>query len=103
MVADSPFMDTTQWRVKLGLIEGQVCRVEVNPQSFGTAFLVGPDLIFSKLANTAPGVSTPQLRGSRPVSLPKEIPAFSPIVKSRFFQSARVSYQATPLTSFISI
>jgi hypothetical protein len=43
------FIDITRWRERLGEIEAQVCRVEVagGPMLFGTAFLVGPDLVLT--------------------------------------------------------
>ncbi|HEY3907495.1 MAG TPA: trypsin-like peptidase domain-containing protein [Streptosporangiaceae bacterium] len=40
-----PFVDVSGWRSRLGELEGQVGRVEVNGNlSIGTGFLVGPDL-----------------------------------------------------------
>jgi V8-like Glu-specific endopeptidase len=41
------YLDLHQWRARLGEIEAQVCRVEVGQgpgATFGTGFLVGPDL-----------------------------------------------------------
>jgi Trypsin-like peptidase domain/Effector-associated domain 1 len=48
LINDSvPFVDVSAWRAQLGLLEGQVCRVEIPAGlrgSVGTGFLVGPDL-----------------------------------------------------------
>jgi V8-like Glu-specific endopeptidase len=41
-----PFLSITQWRTRLGEVEVQVCRVETG-SSFGTGFLVGPDLVMT--------------------------------------------------------
>jgi hypothetical protein len=44
------YLDLNQWRTRLGEIEAQVCRVEVGPPAactFGTGFLVGPDLLIT--------------------------------------------------------
>jgi hypothetical protein len=40
------FLPITQWRARLGEVEVQVCRVETGT-SFGTGFLVGPDLVIT--------------------------------------------------------
>jgi V8-like Glu-specific endopeptidase len=40
------FLPITQWRARLGEVEVQVCRVETGT-SFGTGFLVGPDLVMT--------------------------------------------------------
>lgn len=45
-VRDLPFVDIAQWRMKLGAIETQVCRVE-TPGGSGTGFLVGPAAILT--------------------------------------------------------
>ena len=42
-----PFVDVSDWRARLGVLENQVCRVEVHDgrrASLGTGFLVGHDL-----------------------------------------------------------
>ncbi|APR76411.1 Glutamate synthase [NADPH] large chain [Minicystis rosea] len=41
------YLDLNLWRTRLGEIEGQVCRVEIGRSSFGTGFLVGPDLVIT--------------------------------------------------------
>jgi hypothetical protein len=41
-----PFLPITQWRARLGEVEVRVCRVETGA-SFGTGFLVGPDLVMT--------------------------------------------------------
>ncbi|MGH2614249.1 MAG: effector-associated domain EAD1-containing protein [Thermomicrobiales bacterium] len=44
------FLDIAQWRRRLGEIEAQVCRVEIDaPQrrGFGTGFLLGPDVVMT--------------------------------------------------------
>jgi cellulose synthase operon protein C len=43
----TPFFDVTSWRERLGVVEGQVCRVELDRQPVGTGFLVGPDLVLT--------------------------------------------------------
>jgi V8-like Glu-specific endopeptidase len=40
------FLPIDQWRTRLGEVEVQVCRVETGT-SFGTGFLVGPDLVLT--------------------------------------------------------
>jgi V8-like Glu-specific endopeptidase len=40
------FLPISQWRSRLGEVEVQVCRVETGT-SFGTGFLVGPDLVMT--------------------------------------------------------
>jgi hypothetical protein len=48
VILDSPFQDISAWRVRLGELEGQVCRVEFPAQkAMGTGFLVGPDLVLT--------------------------------------------------------
>ncbi len=45
--ASVPFVDVTAWRAQLGILEGQVCRVEVpsgQQTILGTGFLVAADL-----------------------------------------------------------
>jgi hypothetical protein len=45
------FLDVNQWREKLGIIEGQVCRVEITSKNhsreFGTGFLIAPDVVIT--------------------------------------------------------
>jgi hypothetical protein len=43
---DLSYVDITQWRTRLGEVEVQVCRVE-TPQSMGTGFLLGPDVVIT--------------------------------------------------------
>jgi hypothetical protein len=43
-------LDVVPWRTRMGAIEGQVCRVEVQssvPPDFGTGFLLGPDVLLT--------------------------------------------------------
>jgi hypothetical protein len=42
----APFLDIAVWRSRLGELESQTCRIEVNGRTrvMGTGFLVGPDL-----------------------------------------------------------
>jgi hypothetical protein len=43
-------MDVGPWLRRLGEIEGQVCRIEIdtgNPPDYGTGFLVGPDVLMT--------------------------------------------------------
>lgn len=43
-------LDVVPWRTRLGAIEGQVCRVEVDsgvPPDFGTGFLLGPEVVMT--------------------------------------------------------
>jgi hypothetical protein len=40
------FIDISRWRARLGMVEVQVCRVETST-SFGTGFLVGPDMVLT--------------------------------------------------------
>lgn len=48
IILDSPFHDISAWRVRLGELEGQVCRVEFPAgRAMGTGFLVGPDLVLT--------------------------------------------------------
>ena len=56
---DAPFVDIAQWRERLGRLEGQVCRVEVEAgarSTIGTGFLVGPDLVMTNHHVVAPVV-----------------------------------------------
>jgi hypothetical protein len=48
IVATNSFLDVDRWRTLLGQLEPRVCRVEValgNATSYGTGFLVGPDVV----------------------------------------------------------
>jgi hypothetical protein len=63
-----PFFDVNRWRERLGIIEGQVCRVEIEGRSHGTGFLVGPDLVltaFHVLEEIINGKWPPDLAGCR--------------------------------------
>jgi hypothetical protein len=42
-----PTFDFAVWREKMALVEGRVCRVEIDRNAAGTGFLVGPDAIFT--------------------------------------------------------
>lgn len=42
-----PFIDVSLWRERLFKLEGRVCRVEIDGQALGTAFLVGPDALLT--------------------------------------------------------
>lgn len=44
------FLDVDMWRTRLGEIEGQVCRIEIESNKgtiYGTGFLVGPDVVIT--------------------------------------------------------
>ena len=41
------FLDITQWRERLGEIEGRVCRVEIQNQPYGTGILLAPDAVMT--------------------------------------------------------
>lgn len=44
------FLDLSAWRSRLGMIEGQVCRVETPSEygtEYGTGFLLGPDVLIT--------------------------------------------------------
>lgn len=43
----SSFLDIAAWREALGRIEGQVCRVEVPGNVYGTGFLLGSDVVMT--------------------------------------------------------
>jgi len=48
--ATDSFLDVDRWRTRLGEIEGQVCRIEIQPNEdtiYGTGFLVGPDVVIT--------------------------------------------------------
>ena len=42
-----PAFDFAVWREKMALVEGQVCRVEIDGNAAGTGFLVGPDSVLT--------------------------------------------------------
>jgi hypothetical protein len=42
-----PAFDFAVWREKMALIEGQVCRVEIDGNAAGTGFLAGPDAVLT--------------------------------------------------------
>ena len=44
LVATKSLLDVTQWRERLGRLEGRVCRVEFGGQPAGTGFLLGSDI-----------------------------------------------------------
>src|SRR5206468_574258 len=56
-----PPFDFAVWREKMALIEGQVCRVELNGNAAGTGFLVGPDAVLTNYH-----VLESVLKGTRP-------------------------------------
>jgi hypothetical protein len=44
------YLDVEKWRTRLGEIEGQVCRIEINTgpgMIYGTGFLLGPDVVIT--------------------------------------------------------
>nr|MDJ0775010.1 serine protease [Mastigocoleus sp. MO_167.B18] len=55
------FLDVNQWREKLGIIEAQVCRIEItkknNFQSFGTGFLIAPNVVITNYHVIEPVIS----------------------------------------------
>lgn len=55
------FIQVSRWRSRLGEVEVQVCRVETGT-SFGTGFLVGPDLVMTNhhvVADVLNGLTRP--------------------------------------------
>jgi hypothetical protein len=42
-----PAFDFAVWRERMALVEGRVCRVEIDSNAAGTGFLVGPDAILT--------------------------------------------------------
>src|SRR5262249_42265773 len=57
--SSNPMIDPQSWRTRLGLIEAQVCRIEVagGNRMLGTEFLVGPDLVMTAFPLIADVVS----------------------------------------------
>jgi hypothetical protein len=47
IVQTNAALDIVQWRTRLGLIEGQVCRVEIASQAIGTGFLLGKEVVMT--------------------------------------------------------
>jgi hypothetical protein len=47
MVGASNFMAFSEWRERLSLLEGQVCRVEIAGKPVCTGFLIGPDQVLT--------------------------------------------------------
>jgi hypothetical protein len=45
--ANTPSLNVTAWRERIGIVEGQVCRVEIEGKPVGTGFLVGLDLVLT--------------------------------------------------------
>ena len=43
----NPTFDFAVWRERMALVEGRVCRVELNGRAAGTGFLVGPDAVLT--------------------------------------------------------
>lgn len=44
------YLDVTKWRTRLGEVEAQVCRIEINSNGgtiYGTGFLIGPDIVMT--------------------------------------------------------
>lgn len=56
-----PAFDFAVWREKMALVEGRVCRVELNGNAAGTGFLVGPDAVLTNYH-----VLEPVLKGTTP-------------------------------------
>ena len=57
-----PAFDFAVWREKMALVEGRVCRVELNGNAAGTGFLVGPDAVltnFHVLESVLTGTTPP--------------------------------------------
>jgi hypothetical protein len=55
-------LDINAWRGRLGLLEGQVCRIEVSQADgrtryFGTGFLVAPDLVLTAYHVVEPAIA----------------------------------------------
>lgn len=56
------FLDVNAWRLRLGLLEGQICRIE-TPVSYGTGFLIGPSTILTNhhvMRQAIEGVAKPE-------------------------------------------
>lgn len=49
--AENSFLDINDWRLKLSLVEFQVCRIEIKLDNgkvaYGSGFLIGPDLVIT--------------------------------------------------------
>src|SRR5262249_49397624 len=63
-----PAFDFAVFREKMALIEGQVCRVEMDRNAAGTGFLVGPDAVltnFHVLESVLKGEASPSKVGCR--------------------------------------
>lgn len=46
-IAESSGLNLTDWRSRLGRLETQVCRIEIENQVSGTGFLLGPDVVLT--------------------------------------------------------
>jgi len=60
--AHLPTFDMGVWRERMAVVEGQVCRVEINGNAAGTGFLVGPDAVLTNyhvLAGVLAGKAKP--------------------------------------------
>jgi V8-like Glu-specific endopeptidase len=58
-----PTFDFAVWREKMALVEGRVCRVELNGNAAGTGFLVGPDAVLTNyhvLESVLTGATPPE-------------------------------------------
>jgi hypothetical protein len=47
IVQTNAALDILHWRIRLGQIEGQVCRVEIAGQAVGTGFLLGKEVVIT--------------------------------------------------------
>jgi len=56
-------LNPTEWRTRLGEIEGQVCCIELPSGASGTGFLVGPDLVMTNYHVVAPYAGRDDLAG----------------------------------------
>ena len=50
-------LDIGEWRSRLGRLESQMCRVEINGRAAGTGFLVGPEAVLTAVDVIAPLLS----------------------------------------------
>jgi hypothetical protein len=63
----NPLLDVVQWRTRLAALEAQVCRIEIPDDldtTYGTGFLVGPDLVLTNYHVMASVIRDPTLAPS---------------------------------------
>jgi hypothetical protein len=47
LIDSNSALDIAEWRSRLGQLETRICRVELADQTFGTGFLLGPDIVMT--------------------------------------------------------